>query len=171
MNKHLESAVSRDTRKQEFKIMPISKIDGEIWQELLIAIGRSGNQELFDIINRYKLVADKDIAEDLLAYNTNNPEIGEEEDHKLKFPPTPILSIKDIQIQIYHILKLSQHDRYDNNVGGMVYDLIINEDISNKVIFSNTTITYFTAESRRLDIERINKQFEENGYKILTNGD
>lgn len=106
-------------------INPISRHDAEIIEQLVIAIGKTGNESLYSIIGEWKNTDDKDILDLLIDYNYETK--GNEELFQKKF-----VLFEDSSFDVRYICDIGKKDVFDFEKAEYKYYIIFNENTSDK---------------------------------------
>lgn len=156
MRPNFKKASERDERKIE-DIMPISIIDGRILSEIVYAIENRSLNTLSEILKKYKTIPDSQIWRMLQEFNVDfdpNLEVDEELE-KLNIYYISFKGMEPRDLKLNLISSISKVDRYNHSLGKTDYSIIVNEDPTDKLFYSNTIINYYTLQQREYDYNRI----------------
>lgn len=127
MNKFFTAAVGRFKKKfgEEFKISPISKKDAEVIVEIKEILRKNGLDEIKEILEDYKFLADEEIVGKLMQYNIDNPEVIDENKQE-KIPPRKFIIAKGQRIEVRDIYGYQKKIKKDFNTFDNKYYILLN---------------------------------------------
>lgn len=144
MEQHLLEA-TKNYPIEDSSISSISMVDAEIIVELREALKKIGNEVLVEILSRWKKSSDEDVRDQLLSFNINfgKSQVVSEKESKQQFSDS-MIEIGDYTIKTKFLVSLKKEDScYDALRDGKVtYDIVINEDLSDKLLMCNTHVTF-----------------------------
>lgn len=163
MNPNLQKASKADRRKQ-IDIMPVSKTDAQIISEIVYALKNINEVSLTNILERWKAIPDQHLFEELRRFNLNftptlkAPPTGEEEG-ETKTPEQWIIIDKDNYFKIRFLISIKKDSIYGES--GFRFRLLINEDQNNRLIYSNTIISFPSQQARDTEFGLLKKKMEQ----------
>lgn len=163
MYSNLKGSVDKDKRAKK-DIMPISKIDAEIMEEIMVALRNMSQDLLLSILNQYKILPDAQVSTLLKQFNIDyDPAnyIGED-----------VVAPKFVQIgegffQIQNIISIERDSQWSYSTSEMQHRLIINKNVLDNLFLSNKIIFFSSLQQRELEVARLRKKLEMYNIKIL----
>jgi hypothetical protein len=150
--KHIELAV-KEYDKKGLSISPISEEDGLIIMLLIEVFKKIEYFDLLYILEKYKAIPDKNIIILLSDFIQNGTS-----------PNKEFIQIRDKSINISYIQSITEIDSYDVDKRRIVYKLIINEDNTEKLLFSNVEIEFDSEGQRTKELKNLKEKLKY--YKI-----
>lgn len=166
MNPNLKKATDKYTLKEGTK-NPISKIDAEIIQEIMIALSKLEQTELCDILNGYKKDKDERILDLLLEWNTNFVRIDEVEgDEGVKLTRKFInVGKEDLLIDAWNLKAVNKVEDYNNIRQCFVYQIEI--QTKSQVDEDYYKLDFDTKKERDNELKKLYKKLIGCGIKII----
>lgn len=162
MEHHLEQAYKRDKRKTKALISPISKVDAEIIDNIVLIVDKLQLRDLSFILNQYKEISDKEILEQLVEFTNDIEEVKDKETFLKE-----LIEVRDIILPAYQIRSMKKLTSYDNIRNMTQFQIIINEDETERILFHNTIISFDTEESRDREYKLIKNKLKKIGVTFL----
>jgi hypothetical protein len=136
LSKHLEKAVS-ENQNDSASISPISEIDANIIMELINVFQLIYYSEISDILDKWKLEGDEIILHKIRYWISQGPAATK-----------IMIKLGDQEFNIQFFQSISLIDSYDNNMHVPIYKIIVNKDDTEKLLFCNLEITFYSYEER-----------------------
>lgn len=154
MNNHLQAAVKRDNRKS-YPISPISDVDAEIIQEIIICLGKLEEYDIKSILEHWKFLLDENIRDLLLEWNFNHAEdFNEDDGNKFK---RKFVDFEGSIVEVSFIKSIHVDDSYNYSTNEMEYRIIINKDLPEKFLLTDLIFSYSTLEVRENKLNNLKK--------------
>jgi hypothetical protein len=141
LSKHLQKAVEQN-KNESASIAPIAQFDAEIIDTIVEICRKIYYPEIATILNKWKQEGDEIIL------------------HKLKFflqegsaASKIIVGLGDKELNIQFFQSISLINSYDNNKHVPIYKIIINEDSTDKMLFCNLEVVYYSEEKRQIALD------------------
>jgi hypothetical protein len=141
LSKHLEEAVDRFDIEPSSKA-PISEIDAKIIDSLVDIFGLIYYKDLSKILDKWKDNPDEEILHKLQYWIETGP-----------IASKTIIQLGDKEFNLDFFQSVSLMNSYDNNKRCPVFKIIVNKDDSEKLLFANTEIVFYSEEDRERALE------------------
>lgn len=154
MNDYLKAAVSRDKRKKQYLISPISKNDAEIIWEIIVALSKlNDTEDIRGIIEEWKFLKDSEIKDLLLQWNIDHP-IGfnNKENTGRRF-----VQFEDEIIELSLIRSVTKFNHYNYSRKITEYRIVINKDFPDSCYLNNFHFSYQTEELRDKKLKHLKR--------------
>lgn len=151
-------AASEEYPLEEIKISPISVVDAEIISEVIEVAEKIGIKTFRDILLEWKNFPDVDIRDLFRSFN-----------QKFKgLKPDEMIRIGNYTLKVRFLVSLKLEEGYDALRGGKTtYDIVINEDPSEKTFMCNTHVCFLSRKSRDLEYKLLEERLEDCNIKFL----
>lgn len=161
--KHLNNAVEGYSCHHDGKTRPISQADVDIIKLTLEILDiRGGNQELIDILRKWKSIDDNHVYSNLMQYFSTLDEdgLGSSETSKKENKETFFISIRGSLFNVYGLLHIETIDDWKD--GQIIPKILINpeESVTANALYRNVTLKFDTITDRNNQIERLEKELE-----------
>ena len=145
--------------------MEVFALDKETLVELNLALKNAHEHLLSDELNKYiqgisNLNSFKHVLKEMNVEFNDEEKLDEEEDkdkYKTKFV-TLESPFTNVTLKIKNIESIGTIDKV--NEGEKLYYIIINEDVTDKLLYSNKVIKYSTKQQRDYALNRLKKQLK-----------
>lgn len=156
-----------DIIKGKYISQKIDNINLEIIQELIYSIKTINQDLLASILEKYKTIPDIEILNLLREFNSEydisyNPTEENEESFKPK-----LIRIKEDLYNVKFILSIKKDQYYSTRKSMLEHRIILNEDPTNKLMYSNSVFTFDSEEQRNKEFNILSKKLEQLGIIIL----
>lgn len=168
MNDYIKAAVNRWKGKESL-INPLSEMDGKIIsaiQEIFLELKVEG---MVNALRQYKFLKDEEIYNLVLRFkNSSAINRAKKEATAIVQPENPNKAIKqrnflefnDCLFDIEFIVKCERTEQV-NYTGTIVYKIVINPTVEEKMMYSNTYFTYKNEKERDLNWELLKRKLTE----------
>lgn len=133
-------------------VYPISEQDCQIITELIDILRLNNNNQLAQILSRWKDDSDNQILDQLLEYQ-HDQDVNEEGDDNRQNTAADFVTIQKDCFRVAHIHNIRTKEYYDNESNRIKYLIVVNDTQSGEVrgaIIINTDIIYsFNSEGVR----------------------
>lgn len=158
MRQHLKECSSEYSHKEQ-EIHPISHIDCEIIGEIISAIGKTGKEDLKNIIEEWKNLPDWQLLDMLLQWNLDNGQLKEQEQGSKN--AKDFIMFEGISLDVNYIKSIGKANKYDYREGNFVFAILLNENVDVKTPYNNLEIKYPTQEKRDQEYIKIHEYLAE----------
>lgn len=146
LSKHLQDAVENN-QNDSASIAPISETDAKIINTLINIFGFIYYEELREIFEDYKKVPDEETLYKLRLWIQNGPSARK-----------VMIKLGDKEFNIQFLQSISLIDSYDSTNQCPVYKIIINKDESEKLLFANTEIVFYSRSKRDQELSEFKEK-------------
>lgn len=154
MNKHLKSAVERDKRTKPYLITPICEEDAGIIWELIVALGKVGQDDLKAILEDWKFLKDSDVLQSLIEWNLNAEQYddneGGENDEGRKF-----IRFEGELIELNLIKTVRRANNYNYSKQLMEWMIVLNKDFPDGSYLNSVSFKYPTEKQREKKLKEL----------------
>lgn len=148
LSPHLKKAVKKEI---------ISEVDASIIACLIEIFNKIFYFDLRDIFREYKgSLSDETVYSLLLKWFEEG-----------NIPDKILVKLGDIEIPIRYIQTIRLVDSYDSNKQCPIYKVIINQDESDKLLFSNTEIDFYSKKKREKELVEFKEKTKYLGIKYI----
>lgn len=177
MKNHLKSAGERFDKlsDQEFKISPISTIDGEIITEIVEYLKKVGEVNLVHAIEQWKYLKDEEVRDIILEMNTN----FHQEEGGLDILENMLggkkgkgsfvrefIRFRGVRIDTYFITSILKEEGFNKN-REYEFRIVINKDLPEQAPVKNIEFCFNTDEEREAALEELDEILEGKNIKFL----
>ena len=177
MNVHLKASSNRYSDKDKgFLINPISTLDAQIIEELIVFTKKVNLTVLSDILEDYKLDKDTDTLDKLRDLNSTTQSKGEDGGEGAKLLSKILSGIKlhkyiKIAGKRINLSLIYGYDSEDiDRDGKLIYLIILNpvpDNTKQVPLYANCTFSFLKAEERDKVLEVLDSNFEQNKGEFL----
>lgn len=150
MTEYLKSAVER--YDEQFQLLhPISQVDAEIFQELIVLLEKMNYVVYLDVLKEYKLEKDEVVLEKLKGINKAYIQLAQptpkvEEEKLIRY-----LKVNGKRIDLFLVISFEENEFQLKEGDEITYCIIINpipENTKNVPMYANTILTFKTQDAR-----------------------
>jgi len=139
------------------EIAPISVVDAEIISEVVEVAEKFGVKIFRDIVREWKNYSDSDIRDLLRAFN-----------FKFKgFKADEMVRIGEYTLKVRFLVSLKLEEGYDGIRGKRCYDIVVNEDPSERMMMCNTHVNFVSRKERDMEYKRLEERLEDCNITFL----